>query len=530
VVSIVPWYVGLVVDSATLKHLTVFRALRLLRMLRVERYIPALRILGRLMYNKRVPLFASFFILCIWTLVFATLLYTTEKDNQQVATVSGESMGYRFRNVPSSLFYTFLHLTGDYPLYKYTDIGKVVNFFMILLGQIFAGLPLGILINGFQEAMEGEAAVRAKLLARDAEKRGESMDAIKEKKEEEEEEEEEEVKVKVPVIVGEPTFQQEVFNFVNAVGESAWDKHAFNSLQGGMVALALAVLIVNSNQGWRDQHIGPMEDLKVGGLFTVLGYIAAIFFVLEYLLRLYCCTCDPKFLGQATYSGQDWKNWKWKRLCYATDFTGIVDVVSWLPFFIAQGYSFNEEGYVVWSCIQVLVILKIDRIVPAFTLLDDVLGGKEHSRMLFCTLVVALIAWILFSSVFYLIEQHESNMKGSFADMPLSLFFTMILLGGEWCRVDLEAPWGQLIGFLLALVGIGIIGIPMAVFFDGYSEIAEDYVDNYLAGDGDALCCGPCSPQGERSFCAPVNDCGERVDASLCKADATDHLKQDLRT
>jgi len=324
--------------------------------------------------------------------------------------------------------------------------------------------------------MEGEADVREKLLARDAEKRGEPADGSKK---EEEEAEEEEV-VKMPMIVGEPTFQQEVFNFLNAVGESAWDKHAFNSLQGSMVSLALAVLIVNSDKGWRDQHIGPMEDLTVGGLFTVLGYIAAIFFVLEYLLRLYSCPCDPKFLGQATFSGTHWKNWKWKRLCYATDFTGVVDVVAWLPFFVAQGYSFSEEGYVVWSCIQVLVILKIDRIVPAFTLLDDVLGSKEHGRMLFCTLVVALIAWILFASVLYLIEQHESNMKGSFADMPLSLFFTMILLGGEWCRVDLQAwsgnlvlPLGELTGVALAIFGIGFVGIPVSIFVDAFQGLKE---------------------------------------------------------
>jgi len=117
-------------------------------------------------------------------------------------------------------------------------------------------------------------------------------------------------------------------------------------------------------------------------------------------------------------------------------------------------------------------------------LLDDVLGGKEHSRMLFCTLVVALIAWILFSSVFYLIEQHESNMKGSFADMPLSLFFTMILLGGEWCRVDLQAwsgnlvlPLGELTGVALAIFGIGFVGIPVSIFVDAFTNLKEEEVE-----------------------------------------------------
>merc|ERR1719506_1827301 len=88
------------------------------------------------------------------TIVFSTLLHHTEKDNTQTTGPIHMTMGHRFRSVPSSFFYTFIHLTGDYPLYKYSNAGRVVNFFMIIIAQGLVAIPLGIIVDGFQAVLE----------------------------------------------------------------------------------------------------------------------------------------------------------------------------------------------------------------------------------------------------------------------------------------------------------------------------------------------------------------------------------------
>jgi len=99
--------------------------------------------------------------------------------------------------------------------------------------------------------------------------------------------------------------------------------------------------------------------------------------------------------------------------------------------------------------------------------------------MLVCTLVLAMIIWILCSSLLYIIEENETNQHGSFRNMPMSLFITMIFMGGEWCRVDLTEGWGELVGVFIAILGIGIVGIPAAIYADNFTEITEQAEEMY---------------------------------------------------
>merc|ERR1711918_54930 len=89
--------------------------------------------------------------------------------------------------------------------------------------------------------------------------------------------------------------------------------------------------------------------------------------------------------------------------------------------------------------------------------------------------MLALILWTLFAALFYIVEEDEPDARGCFDSMPISLFVTMIYLGGEWMMIDLQAPMGELVGVVLVFVGIGVCGIPVAIFFDGYMQIAEEY-------------------------------------------------------
>jgi hypothetical protein len=129
--------------------------------------------------------------------------------------------------------------------------------------------------------------------------------------------------------------------------------------------------------------------------------------------------------------------------------------------------------------LQLAMVLKLDRRVPAFTLLDDVVNTGQTGRLLMCTMLLSVLLWVFFSAALFLLEKDTPEMTGAFSDMGISLFTTMIFIGGEWCRIDLSQPFGELIGALLAFVGIGLIGIPMAAFFDAYSEFSEEYFEGF---------------------------------------------------
>jgi len=529
--SIAPWYISHVVNDPILKKLTVFRAVRLVRLLRLERYLPAFMALGRVFTRKYYSLMSSLYMMMIYTLVFASLLHHTEQHNPQTCTISGESMGYRYRNVFSSLFYTFLHLTGDYPLYKYSLWGKLVNFFMIFVGQILVGLPLGLIVDGFRSEMESmveqgnkkrriDQRLTEAAEARDVEAPPEANEAppetgdtrpagkatscfsckpkpersatstsssgfgsgagsgaeVKTAEEEKVERDWEiaEAEATVRGILRRPglgyhTFRKQLFEILDARGNN---RTLLFVLQPSILVVATMCMCIDMNEGWDDTELGK---INIGEISRGFGYFTASLFAIEYLARIYACPENPKF--QATRAEianpSSWYKWrKWPRLCYMTDFMGVIDLLAWLPYFVAQWYPLFSDTHVILASVQILMVIKLDRILPAFTLMDDVVAG-ETARMLLCTVVLALVVWIFFAALLHILENHAANMHGSFADMPLSLFFTMILLGGEWCRVDFVVPLGEITGAALAIFGIGIVGLPISILFDAFSELEE---------------------------------------------------------
>jgi len=525
--SIAPWYIGQFIDNKTLKHLTVFRALRLLRLLRIERYLPAFSMLGKVFTNKCWALLSAAYITMVWTLIFACLLHMTEQGNTMQQTLTGATMEYRYRSIPTSIYYTFLHLTGDYPLYKYTLSGRVVNFFMIVVGQILVGLPIGIIVDGFQtefkKAMERGEKKRlldqanggwpsntpkavSKAPPQDTPFRPKEGVTPKGRrwrklwqlccapKSKAKEDPGILARCGSPARCGDTGFDTPLTGTVidSVCSNPLWEQRSWcyklwhdtksnrwlhRGVIPAMMILAVLCMFLQS-----DRHLAMQEALgvRVHTIVAGLARVAATFFLVESASRLLVTV-------QATLEDRS-RGGTWTESLLASYLSSIIlvaDVCAWLPFFVVQGYPVDSTAYATAMVLQALLLIKIERILPAFTLFDDVLSKGDLSRMLMCTLVLALIVWILFASLFYIIEQHATEMQGNFANMPLALFYTQLFLGGEWALCDLAAPAGQIVGAILAIFGIGIVSIPIGVFFDAFADmeqalIGDDDQDNIL--------------------------------------------------
>jgi len=537
--AILPWYLS---HAMSLGQWSALRAVRLLRLLRIERYLPVFKIFHKVLQERYHSLVASVFIMVVCTLFFATLLHETEQGNIQTEGISHYTQSHRFRSVPSSLFYTFIHLTGDYPLMKYSPWGRFVNFFMIILAQGLVGIPLGIIVEGFQAVMEAKIDTAAEqrqawyLPDKDGEMikdtgtlsstfqeqpsgagsgktlRSESVSgsygscapACLPVRESEHtswvaeglmNDSEREVGMAVDssehVGVGIGSGSGEVGEgAIEDTTKSAKLEHwfaalnhspLFDKIQLSLMVVAIVGVVVATEDMWRDTTFGKVMH--------VAQCVVAGCFAIEYLARLYACPVDPKFeASEDKITGENWEAWKnWPRFCYATDFVGIVDLLAWLPFFVSLAFRVDSQPAAILQMSQILLVLKFDRRIPAITLLDNVLTSGNSGRLFICTAALSMILWVLFAALLYLIEKDQPEMDGSFANMPMSLFMTIIFIGGEWARVDLEEPVGQLVGFVLALVGIGVIGIPVAVFFEGYSDIAEEFFDNFADEEADPV-------------------------------------------
>jgi len=141
--AIVPFYIHALLPEAasTLLVLRVFRGLRLLRVLKLSRYSPALNVLFSVLRKEARALGVAVFILVAMLVVVSWGIYMLERDVQPEA----------FGTIPDAMWWSVITLTtvGFGDVLPLTGGGKVFAGFAALLGIGLVALPSAILVAGF---------------------------------------------------------------------------------------------------------------------------------------------------------------------------------------------------------------------------------------------------------------------------------------------------------------------------------------------------------------------------------------------
>ena len=136
--AIVPFYVTLFLPNADLSFLLI---LRLLRLLKIARYSPALGSLGRVISQERRSLGAGFFVMILFLMISATGMYYAEHHVQPEA----------FASIPDSMWWGIATLTtvGYGDVIPISPVGKILGGIMMLIGLAVFAIPIGIIASGF---------------------------------------------------------------------------------------------------------------------------------------------------------------------------------------------------------------------------------------------------------------------------------------------------------------------------------------------------------------------------------------------
>jgi hypothetical protein len=125
--------------------------LRLLRLLKMDKYIPSVTLIDDVFRNNAVPLAVTGFTASVFWVIFATMLWMAEKGDTVITGDNGITQGQRFQDVPTALQYTLILLSGDYPLCDFVFWGQVTCFLMCLFAVSVVSIPSSIIANGFTD-------------------------------------------------------------------------------------------------------------------------------------------------------------------------------------------------------------------------------------------------------------------------------------------------------------------------------------------------------------------------------------------
>ena len=224
-------------------------------------------------------------------------------------------------------------------------------------------------------------------------------------------------------------------------------ERAGNVFLGSLILLNVLAVIVET-----------VESIRVrwASEFAAFESFSVAVFTLEYLLRLWTCTLDPRFEGSAR-----------GRLRFVLSPMAIIDLLAIVPAYL-PGDSFLDLRYArVVRLVRLLRALKLARYSRSVQTLSNVF--RERRADLVLTTVLLLVLLVVSASTMYFAE--HAAQPGTFSSIPAAMWWAVVTLTTVgYGDVYPITPLGKILGAIIALLGIGLFALPAGILASGFAD------------------------------------------------------------
>jgi voltage-gated potassium channel len=188
--------------------------------------------------------------------------------------------------------------------------------------------------------------------------------------------------------------------------------------------------------------------------FFILDTIAFVLFTVEYALRIYSSAENDPQRSMAA---------RWK---FGTSFSGMIDLVSILPFLLeALLTQFIDLRFL--RIVRLVRLLKLGRYSKSTTTMFMVIR-RELPVLMASSFIMMMLVFIT-AAMGYLLERGAQPDK--FEDIPTSMYWAVITLASVgYGDITPITAGGRFLTVMLALLGIGVFAIPAAIMSSAFTD------------------------------------------------------------
>lgn len=201
----------------------------------------------------------------------------------------------------------------------------------------------------------------------------------------------------------------------------------------------------------------PRYEARFGTTFRAFECFSVVVFTIEYVLRLWSSTSDPRFAGTI----------KGRFLC-AKDPYSLIDLVAILPFYLPMLLPFDLRFLRSLRLLRLPQILKLAKYSSAMK--GVVKALRESSMEILLGAYLVLIFLVIGSGILYFVENEYQPQK--FSSIPATMSWLLAKLTFlDYYDFNPVTRFGKALGMLLMFVGLGgVFLLPASVLSSAFTD------------------------------------------------------------
>ncbi len=195
---------------------------------------------------------------------------------------------------------------------------------------------------------------------------------------------------------------------------------------------------------------------QFSNIFKIFEVFSVAIFSLEYILRIWASTENPKYKNPIT-----------GRVKFALTPLALIDLLAVLPFYLPMLIPFDLRFLRAVRLIRLFRLFKMGRYSESIQLFGRVLKSKKEE--LFIAIFIVFILLTISSSLLYYVE--TETQPEAFSSIPAAMWWgvsTLTTVG--YGDVYPMTPFGKFLGAIICLLGIGLFAMPTGILSAGFIE------------------------------------------------------------